>query len=427
MDITIYRSLLAIDPKTNIPISTNYILSTDGQGDISWQNIFYNMSSQSQLDYLPSTISTISTLIYNIYAGITPAAITIGNLTSTVSWFQDSSRYISTGNLVSTVDSFLSGNYSFGSNIQSTVIGLGSSEYISSISLQSTVSGLGQTYVSTQSLYSTINGLATYGYISSTQLTSTVSGLGTSGYISTSGLIYNLDNLGSAPYNYISSASLFSTQYILSSQIASTNNLINLRQNIYLNDINTLVIQGNSTTVSINTISNFYFYQSFFNSTVKYKGNNNTILNGVLTDSNNNMYVSTLDLQLELFSNYIYPSSQITVDYYPNIIFNQINSFSNAKLLHVSSFIVNNNNVTSVLNQTKYVASVNNGSNLYQTPIRFNFYGNVVSNYTYKYEICHNFLNAFAFGLNVGFISRRVQLYFDSTASYYLSIQNIAN
>ena len=84
MDITIYRSLLAVDPKTNLPISTNYILSTDGQGDIAWQNIFYNMSSQSQLGYLPSTISTISTLVYNIYAGISPAAITVNNLTSTV-------------------------------------------------------------------------------------------------------------------------------------------------------------------------------------------------------------------------------------------------------------------------------------------------------------------------------------------------------
>lgn len=425
MDITIYRSLLAIDPQTNLPISTNRILSTDGQGDISWQNIFFNMSSQSQLGYLPSTISTMSTLIYNIYAGISPAAITTNNLTSTVSWFQEPSRYISTGNLVSTVYSFQSGNFSFGSNIQSTVAGLGSSSYVSSLSLQSTVSGLGQTYVSTQSLYSTINGLARFGYVSTTQLQSTVAGLGSSGYISSSGLNNILNNLGSAPYNYISSASLFSTQNFLSNQIVATNSLINLRQNIYLNDINTLVIQGNSTTVTISTISNFYFYQSFFNSTIKYKGNN--VVANALTDDDNNMYISTLDLQLELFSNYIYPSSKITVDYYPNIIFSQINPNSNPKLLHVSSFITYDNLNTSVLTQTKFIAALNNGSNLYQTPIKFNFNGNLVSNYTNRYQINHNFMNSYAAGLTTGFMNKEVDLYFDSTSSYYLSIQNIAN
>jgi hypothetical protein len=37
-------------------------------------------------------------------------------------------------------------------------------------------------------------------------------------------------------------------------------------------------------------------------------------ISNALTESvTNNMYVSTLDLQLELFSNYIYPSSKITI------------------------------------------------------------------------------------------------------------------
>jgi hypothetical protein len=160
--------------------------------------------------------------------------------------------------------------------------------------------------------------------------------------------------------------------------------------------------------------------------TITYKGNNVTA--NALTESvTNNMYVSTLDLQLELFSNYIYPSSKITVDYYPNIIFSQINTNSNPRLIHVSSFITYNNSNTSVLNQTKYVAALNNGSNIFQTPIKFNFTGSVVSNYTNKYQINHNFMNSYAAGLDTGFINQAVQLYFDSTSSYYLSIQNIAN
>ena len=70
MDATIYRSLLAIDPITNFPISTNYILSTDGFGDITWQNVLYNISSiDSTVAYLPSTINNISTQIFNLESG----------------------------------------------------------------------------------------------------------------------------------------------------------------------------------------------------------------------------------------------------------------------------------------------------------------------------------------------------------------------
>lgn len=416
MDLTIYRSLLAIDPTTNFPISTNYILSTDGFGDLRWQNVLDNISSQSySLGYLPSTIASLSNQVVAFSTGQLPGTLSTPNLTSTVSWFIDPIRYISTGNLFSTTQSLLS-------SIQ--VFNTISSTYVSSAQLQSTVVGLGTfRYISSASLNSTVSGLGNLSYLSTQHLTSTITGLGNL-YVSTPTLVSSIWHLGTL--GYVSSATLLSNTYYLSSQIQSTNNLVNLRQNIYLNDINTLVIQGNSTSVTISTIKNFYFYQSFFNSTIKYKGNNNNILSAVDSNINNNMYISTLDLQLELFSNYIYPSTKISVEYYPNIIFSQINTNSNPVLLHVSSYITNNNNLTSVLNQSKYVATLNNGSNLFNTPIRFNFNGNVVSNYTGKYVVNHSFINAYAYNLNTGFINQNVNLYFDSTSSYYLSIQNIA-
>ena len=107
MDPTLFRSLLAVDPYTNYPVSTNYILSTDGFGDISWQNTFNNMSSQSAVvGYLPSTINMLLTVMSNISTGVLPGSLSTPNLTSTVN-------------------------------------GLGTIGYISSASIQSTITGLG--------------------------------------------------------------------------------------------------------------------------------------------------------------------------------------------------------------------------------------------------------------------------------------------
>ena len=146
------ESILSINPLTNLPYSTSMIQAADGQGTRHWQSVFATISSQSVQDgaglgYLPSTIfsmsndtasfSTIvatsySTLSTQIGAGGIPGSITTYQLQSTVSWVQVTAKYVSTGDLVSSMTPFLTGNLSFMSNIQSTVIGLGSTRYISS-------------------------------------------------------------------------------------------------------------------------------------------------------------------------------------------------------------------------------------------------------------------------------------------------------
>ena len=113
MDATLYRSLLAIDTNTNIPISTNYILSTDGLGDLSWQNVIYNISSQDKyLGYLPSTIYTMSNFIYNISTGVLPGSISTTNLVSTVEGLGNIG-YISSTQLISTVEGLISSPKTF--------------------------------------------------------------------------------------------------------------------------------------------------------------------------------------------------------------------------------------------------------------------------------------------------------------------------
>ena len=189
MDLTVFRSLFALDPNTNIPISTNLLMTSDGIGGIQWESLAWYTSTVS--------ISNIKILDVN-----TANAIPVHNLT------------IQNGNLL------VDGAGAIGSGISiiqlaSSITGLGSAGYVSTASLYSTVAGLGTAgYVSSATLTKTVEALGTTGYISTTSLYSTVAGLGTAGYVSTaqfnsfSNFIYN-------PVSYISSGNLFSTSISL--------------------------------------------------------------------------------------------------------------------------------------------------------------------------------------------------------------------
>ena len=189
MDLTIFRSLFALDSNTNIPISTNLLMTSDGIGGIQWESLAWYTSTVS--------ISNIKILDVN-----TANAIPVHNLT------------IQNGNLL------VDGVGAVGSGISiiqlaSSITGLGSAGYVSTASLYSTVAGLGTAgYVSSATLTKTVEALGTTGYVSTTSLYSTVAGLGTAGYVSTaqfnsfSNFIYN-------PVSYISSGNLFSTSISL--------------------------------------------------------------------------------------------------------------------------------------------------------------------------------------------------------------------
>ena len=415
---------MAIDPRTNIPISTNYVLSTDGKGDINWQNILNNISSLDQtVGYLPSTINNLNTFMYAISTGVLPGSLSTPNLTSTVDGlarvgyissaaFQSTVvglgtlGYISSFSFTSTINNLGTFGYVSSSTLRSSLIGLGTFGFISSFGLQSTVVGLGTSdYISSQSLQSTVKGLGTLGYISSQSLQSTVNGLGT--------------------FGYISSASLYSSiTSVNTNLVSSSTDLLNKKQNIYLNDVGVLVIAGSNINVTISTISSYYYYNSFNNSSITYKGNNNA---AIAFNSGLDFYVSTLDTQLDRFSSFTNAKTNLSLEVYPNIIFPQINTNSNPQIYHVSSFIQYNGSTINLQQQTKFLAMNNSGSNLFQQRLRISVPGSIINNnYSYPYLLNHRFINVYASGLNVGFANSNVQVYMDSTSSYYLSIQNIA-
>ena len=422
MDLTLYRSLLAIDPRTNYPISTNYILSTDGVGDLQWQSVIDNISSVNPyLGNLSTTIYSLSNQFLTFSNGLIPGTVTIPNLTSTTAGIYDPKIYISTGNLFSTSASLLSSILIF-----NTI----SSVYISSAQLQSTVIGLGTIgYLSAPTLYSTIRGLGTLGYVSTSYVINIINNLGSSNYISTASLVSSINNLGSL--QYVSSASLFSTAITANNALFSTTaDILNKRQNIYLNQAGALIISGSNVNVTISSISSYYFYKTFYNSSITYRGNNN-LVSPLIPAGSYDFYVSSLDTQLNNFSSYINSKTSINLEVYPNIIFPQITTNCNSQIYHVSSFLQYNGSSINILHQTKFISMNNNSSNLFQQPIRINIPGNYLDNgvrtfYTSPYLLTHRFVNVFASNTNVGFTSNNVNLYFDSTSSYYLSIQNIA-
>ena len=199
----ILRSLFALDPTTNLPISSFYTMTTDGIGGVNWMSEVKYISSSLGIDNLPSTIQGNSTSISYIIPGLSSLSTAIGNGGIPGS--------VTGGQLVSTTTGLTNGLGSLGYvstlGLNSTITGLGSLGFLSSVSslqptLNSTLKGLGSLgFLSTvqPSLNSTIQGLGSFGFLSSAQLplTSTVIGLNVYGYVNTVNLVSTTVNLQS--------------------------------------------------------------------------------------------------------------------------------------------------------------------------------------------------------------------------------------
>ena len=201
--IDILRSLFALDPTTNLPISSFYTMTTDGIGGVNWMSEVKYISSSLGIDNLPSTLQGNSTSISYIIPGLSTLSTAIGN--------GGIAGSITGGQLVSTTTGLTNGLGSLGYistlGLNSTITGLGSLGFLSSISslqptLNSTLQGLGSLgFLSTvqPTLNSTLQGLGSLGFLSSAQLplTSTVAGLNVYGYVNTVNLVSTTVNLQS--------------------------------------------------------------------------------------------------------------------------------------------------------------------------------------------------------------------------------------
>ncbi len=459
----ILRTLFALDPDTNLPISTNYVVTTDGIGGLVWLNPFTNLSTAGAgIGYLPSTIdgmrsniSSLSTTVSSLVVGLSSLSTVLGQayissgiyspeltsttqglgtlgylsspqllstvgglayanyistsqLTSTVSWILDPSRYVSTGALVSSM-----ANVFPASLMISTVEGLGSAGYISTSQLVSTTQGLSTTIFST--FYSTI----VPQFLTPLQLTSSISSLATLGYISSSQLTSTVAWFQDAS-RYVSTGALVSTAAGLST---------NLQTSFYIDNAGALNIFGG--TVVVSSVTSVVFLSTFALSSLTYQGNNGTITPVRYPDATlgNHMFFSSAKLAFNQFSNYILNTSQINLEVYPTFVFPRLNTGATSySLFNMSSMLAYGKDYLSpIASSWVYAGTQTNGfGNVYQQPIQLQIPGSLIANnYANDYYLVHNLTSSVTSNLAPGFVNGDIEVRFGSTNSVFLSIQNL--
>ena len=434
-------------------------------------NRIYGVAS-SLSTTIATSFSTLSTMIGN---GGIPGSITGPQLQSTVTWVQQGSYYISTADLTSSMTPFLNGSLSYMSNIQSTVVGLGSSRYISSLTLQSTsvganvqrastVAGLGSYgYISSLSLQSTVNNLAQTGYISSSALTSTVTGMLYPASVTGGSLGVVVTGSADPPFmnfNTILSQYLLSTNFINSSNAGSygvvygtnlpstTTGIINslgrigyistatlqstsqgiqaAKQNIYIDRGGAINITNSQ--VFLSSVASIIFLSSFVDSTLTYKGQNG-LITGTVTN-NSNLTFSTANLQFDTCSSFITANSRITVELQPTFMFDTLTTGAIASQLYpMQTYIQYGNTYLSSIHETRVAGTTatNGYSNFFQRNLKFSIPGSVImGNYQNPYVLTHSMPGAISYLTNVGFRSPSMNVFYASTNSYFLTVQNLS-
>lgn len=440
-DLLILRSLFAIDSNTNLPVSTSYILATDGRGGLDWQSVFTNISTFSGLTgggvgYLPSTIYSFSTSILSISSiegvgystlstsiglGGIPGSITGPQLQSTVSSIFSPPVYVSPAMLISSMDSFINGNFSYTQAITSTNIGLATFGYVSSSQLQSSILNFQGNSIA--AITSTTRGLGAAGYISTAQLLSTTAGLSVYGYVSTAQLLTTIGLMSTfQAINFVSTITGLGTLGYVSTQtlLSSTDGLI---RNINVDRAGNLIVYNSRVTIS--SLEKLAFLSSFYNSSVTYKG-----LNGLFTASttSRDIYFSTAQLQFANHSNYITPSTQITVDIFPTFIFTNLNLVNAPQVYALSTMVqYKRNPLLNATNTSYFVATGIDcpNSNVFQQTIRMSLIGQpIMSNYDEEYVLIHRVVNGLSLALQGGLQSADMQVLMPSTNSIYVTLQN---
>jgi hypothetical protein len=479
--IIILRKIFAYDPTTRLPVSINYTLAADGSGGVSWVDPYSSLAAQSEVvGYLPTTISSInvvnsqqSTLIQQnfntlsnaISLGVTPGGATTQQLISTSDYILNPSRYISSGNLISTQNYILGRSNDSSQQFISTVNGLGSSGYVSTSKLVA-------------ALTSTVAALGTVGYISTSQLTSTVTGLGSAGYVSTAQLSATLSNLlytntptgygvvttaGTDPNRidyFTLTASFLSTNQFFNSNTMTQLGYVNAQQltPLFTSTVTGLGSAGYVSTqtlastidyllrpITVNQLNNAYITNSVvgissvmsgsFTSSMTYSGASGEIIGsdfGLAQFQSPGFAFSSLNLQLDRVSSLITGTSQVIVDYLPNWLFSPavfplgpdtavvpIKTYLSRGTGGGQTFVYEHDTVL-------YAgASGTQKSNAFQQPIRMVFPGSYLlsNSFAQPYVLVHGVYGV-SQGLSNGLYSSNV-LITPPTNSYILTIQNL--
>ena len=477
----IVRTLFALNPDTNMPISANYVVTTDGLGGLQWMNPFTNLSTAGiGVGYLPSTIYELSSNVSSLLLTVSSLALGLSSFSTILG-----QAYISSGiytpQLNSTVIGLADSGYISTSQLVSSVQGLGSANYVSTSQLTSTVAWLldPSRYVSTGALLSTVQGIVPFptvisslvglgslGYVSTSQVTSTVQGLGSAGYVSSLSLLSTVQGLSSLMYStfystlvpqfvsplqefstiqhlgttgYVSSSQLISTvgwlteysRYISTGNLLSTSAAIStsLKTTFFIDSAGTINIFGGTTIVS--SAASVVFLSTFAVSSLTYQGFNGTVAPVRYPDASlgNNMLFSTAKIPLASFSSFILNNSRLNLQISPTFVFPRLNTgATNYLLVNMSTMLAYGTGyLAPVASSWVYAGTQSNGfGNVYQQPIQLQIPGSLIANnYAAEYYLVHNLPNSVTSNLTDGFVNGNIDVRYGSTNSVFLSIQNL--
>ena len=239
-------------------------------------------------------------------------------------------------------------------------------------------------------------------------LTSTLNGLGTAGYIS-------------------------------SSQLQSS--VVALKQSFFVVNGNTLYIQGSGNTLTVSSLASIVYLSSFLQSTITYKGSNGNIA-PKWTVGTQPISFTTANLQLDSFSTLITSNATVNIEVLGNFMFSPLALPQTPVPIYMSSFVQsgvtgNSNYLSSQMFQTMFFpTNYNSGaagglygniSNYFAPKIKMSIPGSVLQNFYPNAPLVlgHYLPNAVTLNTTQGFLNSNATVFFGSTNSVFISVQNM--
>jgi hypothetical protein len=239
-------------------------------------------------------------------------------------------------------------------------------------------------------------------------LTSTLNGLGTAGYIS-------------------------------SSQLQSS--VVALKQSFFVVNANTIYLQGTGNSLTVSSLASIVYLSSFLQSTVTYRGSNGTIA-PQWTVGTQAISFTTANLQLDSFSTLITSNAIVNIEVLGNFMFSPLALPQTPVPIYMSSFVRsgvtgNANYLSSQMFQTMFFpTNYNSGiagglygniSNYFAPKIKMSIPGSVVQNFYPNAPLVlgHYLPNAVTLTTTQGFLNSNTTVFFGSTNSVFISVQNM--
>jgi hypothetical protein len=166
------------------------------------------------------------------------------------------------------------------------------------------------------------------------------------------------------------------------------------------------------------------------NSSITYQGNSGNITASNAGGATAPFYFSSATINLDRWSTFITDTSIITLEAYPTFLFGNLGlPATNPALIYMSTFIQAGNKFTSSqMFQTTFYPDqyTENRSNAFYQPMKMTVNGAAIRGfYPESMILAHYLPNAYTVGVTQGFSNSNVSIFYGSTNSLFLSIQNL--